>query len=200
MKVDVISMSFGFSVKDTKSCEEIRRAIEEVRIERDWQIIFLASAGNSASFADETFPASHPEVISMRATNSRGKFLTTNPPNKSECSTVFGAIGDDIPEKLKQFRPSQSTSGSSAATAVAAAIAVFMLAYARVLPIIVDDPNAQERMETAKTGDGMVKLFKEISSESGPGQKFLNPSKFWLDRRTPYDRYTAIHSCLNVGA
>ncbi|KAF5602860.1 thermostable alkaline protease precursor [Fusarium subglutinans] len=73
-EADIISMSFGFPHDD----DVISAAIEDVERNRD--ITFLASAGNSAAYQREAFPARHRSVISMRATDCQGTFNASNPP------------------------------------------------------------------------------------------------------------------------
>ncbi|KAJ4152234.1 hypothetical protein NW765_017743 [Fusarium oxysporum] len=193
---NIISLSFGFPDHDKKMHEEITRAIEEVRRKRLERIIFLASAGNSGVYDDETFPATHPFVISVRATDSQGVFMPTNPENESEGPVVIGAIGDDIPEHLRQFCPSESLPGTSAATAIAAGIAAIMLAYVLVLPQVINIDEGKGILETLWTTEGMKKMFMKMSDDRGQRRKFLNPSKFFLKRPTPASRYYAIHDCL----
>ncbi|KAB8213018.1 peptidase S8/S53 domain-containing protein [Aspergillus novoparasiticus] len=195
-KANIIFMSFGFSAPDEEAYEEISGAIDEVQKKRRGRIIFLASAGNSGVYDDETFPAKHPSVISIRATDSLGTFLKTNPENRSECPTVFGAIGDDIPEHLQQFYPDVSLPGSSAATAIAAGIAAIMLAYVLVLPQLVKTEHGEAILKRLWTPEGMRKMFMKMSDDMGQRRRFLNPSKFFLNKRTPESRYFAIYDCL----
>jgi hypothetical protein len=190
-------MSFGFPVSDEEACEKISEAIEEVQKTRSRRIIFLASAGNSGVYDEETFPAAHPSVISIRATDSLGAFMKTNPANRSEDSVVFGAIGDDMPPRLQCFCPPMSLPGTSAATAIAAGIAAIMLAYVLVLPQVVNiDENGRGILRKLWTTEGMKKMFMKMSDDMGQRRRFLNPSKFFLMKPTPESRYYAIYDCL----
>ncbi|KAL6808590.1 peptidase S8/S53 domain-containing protein [Trichoderma camerunense] len=194
--VDVISMSFGFPASDNEAYKQISEAIEEVKMKRDGKIIFLASAGNSGVYEDETFPATHPSVISIRATNSLGTFMNTNPRNKSESSVVFGAVGDDIPPDLQQFRPEVSLPGTSAATAVAAGIAAIMLGYVLILPQLVKIETNEHIMRRLWTTEGMRNMFMKMSDDMGERRRFINPSKFFLNKSNSHSRYCAIYDCL----
>ncbi|KAM0470203.1 hypothetical protein ACHAPX_010089 [Trichoderma viride] len=195
--VDIIFMSFGFPVSDEEACEKISEAIEEVQKTRSRRIIFLASAGNSGVYDEETFPAAHPSVISIRATDSLGAFMKTNPANRSEDSVVFGAIGDDMPPRLQCFCPPMPLPGTSAATAIAAGIAAIMLAYVLVLPQVVNiDENGRGILRKLWTTEGMKKMFMKMSDDMGQRRRFLNPSKFFLMKPTPESRYYAIYDCL----
>jgi hypothetical protein len=189
-------MSFGFPVSDEKAYEEISEAIEEVQKKRNRRIIFLASAGNSGVYDDETFPATHQSVISIRATDSLGTFMKTNPENKSESPVVFGAIGDDIPPHLQHFCPEVSLPGTSAATAIAAGIAAVMLAYVLILPQMVKTEHGEGILKRLWTTEGMKKMFMKMSDDMGQRRRFLNPSKFFLNKPTPESRYFAIYDCL----
>lgn len=189
-------MSFGFPASDNNVCEEISEAIEEVKKKRGGRIIFIASAGNSGVYEDETFPATHPSVISIRATDSLGTFMDTNPRNKSENSVVFGAIGDDIPSYLREFGPDVSLPGTSAATAVAAGIAAIMLGYVLILPQLVKIEHEEGILKKLWTTTGMRNMFMKMSDDMGGRRRFLNPSKFFLDKSTPHSRYCAIYDCL----
>ena len=82
-KADIISMSFGLPRDD----QGIREAIETVQKERKEDIIFLASAGNSST-DDESFPARHPSVISVYATDCHGSFLKSNSASTSNGASV----------------------------------------------------------------------------------------------------------------
>ncbi|KAL6822098.1 hypothetical protein J3E69DRAFT_368252 [Trichoderma sp. SZMC 28015] len=192
---DIITMSFGFSASDKKLCKEISEAIEEVKDKRDGRIIFIASAGNSGVYKDETFLATHPSVISIHATNNLGIFMNSNPLNESESSVVFGAIGDDLPPYLREFCPKVSQPETSAATAVAAGTAAIMLTYVLILPHLLE-MELDEILKQLWTTEGMRKMFTKISDDMGQQQRFLNPVKFFLDRPNPFRRYCAIVECL----
>ncbi|KAH0527552.1 hypothetical protein TsFJ059_002544 [Trichoderma semiorbis] len=192
---DIISMSFGFPASDVEAYKQVSEAIEEVKMKRDGQIIFLASAGNSGVYEDETFPATHPFVISIRATNCLGEFINTNPRNRGGDKEVFGAIGDDIPIHLRDFCTEVSQPGTSAATAVAAGTAAIMLTYVLILPHLLE-MELDEILKQLWTTEGMRKMFTKISADMGQQQRFLNPVKFFLNKPNPFRRYCAIVECL----
>ncbi|KAL3481491.1 peptidase S8/S53 domain-containing protein [Aspergillus californicus] len=189
---DIISMSFGFPGTN----EQIAKAIDEVRTSRAGKIIFLASAGNFGPYQDDTFPASHPAVIAFRATTSLGTFLDTNPINGNATSIAFGTYGDDIPQKLREYRPQVCQPGTSAATAIASGITAMILAYVTVLPMLVTWEDRVGLLLRAWTAEGMQKLFHRMSDDMGNRKRFLNPIKFFLDRPTDLARYCAIYDCL----
>ncbi|KAM5349797.1 hypothetical protein ACJ41O_006302 [Fusarium nematophilum] len=89
-EVDIIAKAFGFPHHD----EKIAQAIEDVQRERN--VVFLASAGNNAAYQTEAFLARHRSVISVRATNCEGTFSASNPPIFDPgTASVFGTFGDD---------------------------------------------------------------------------------------------------------
>jgi hypothetical protein len=196
-KADIISMSFGFS----DAAYDISQAIQEVELRRRNSIIFLASAGNLGPHQNEHFPARHPSVISMRTTNFMGTFSPNNPVHPRNGRSVFGTFGDNIPPRLQQYQPSVCLPGSSVATAVAAGMAAAFLSYAAILAKIymTSIPSGKHiELEFKKlwTKDGMEKMFHRMSEDVGEGCRFLNPVKFFCDEPKPFDRFSAIYSCM----
>lgn len=174
-------MSFGFSKEH--SVDDMDRAITEVLLERKNKVIFLSSAGNFGSHQDETFPARHPSVISMRATNPLGRFLDINPNHDRNGPIVLGTIGDMIPPHLREYQPHVCSPGTSAATVVAAGIAALVLAYATVLPTASGFANSDE-LQDLWTLDGMRRILWKMSDSKDNRQWFLNPVKFFLNNST----------------
>jgi hypothetical protein len=86
-------MSFGLEEDDDKVAE-ISKAIEKVAYERGGEVIFLAAASNDSSIQTNMFPARHPSVIPIHATNSKGTFIF----NPSTSDTILGTFGEGIPD------------------------------------------------------------------------------------------------------
>ncbi|KAI0377865.1 hypothetical protein F5Y04DRAFT_263430 [Hypomontagnella monticulosa] len=191
-QVDIISMSFGFPYRS----KEISDAIDQVLQDRKGEVVIFASSGNFGPYQDEVFPACHPSVISIRATNCLGTFLETNPGNDRDESVVLGAIGDDIPEYLRSYRPTICGPGSSAATAIAAGIAAMMLAYTSTLPKVVKIEDSANILRRLHSYEGMQKMFIKMADDMGRRMRFVNPVKFFLDKPTDLDRYAAIYDCM----
>jgi len=206
VKADIISMSFGFARDDDAICE----AIETVRRQRKHEVIFLASAGNSAT-DDEGFPARHPEVISVYATNGSGIFSERNPLSTRREAAVLATYGEGVPESLSNdfatAYPERSVCepGSSVATAVMAAISATMLAYATVLPSLVrlQGPAASTSdrvMRHLWTGKGMEAVLYRLAQESRsqPYCRAVMPARFWKNRSEDLLRYCAIIDALSA--
>lgn len=175
-KVDVISMSFSFP----KPSRAISDAIERVRKERGKSIIFLASAGNSSSDRAEAYPASHPHVISIYATDAQGTFLKSNPTRSGDGPRVLGTYGDNIPdsiidEMIKFFPNGDFSPGTSVATAIAAGISATMLSYSATLPV-------QIQAEELKTAKGMTNMLRGMSQNTDHRGDFVNPIRFWSEK------------------
>ncbi|KAL8364680.1 hypothetical protein RB595_003792 [Gaeumannomyces hyphopodioides] len=197
-KVDIIAMSFGFSQDD----RPISDAISRVRLERR-AVIFLASAGNSSAYQAETFPARHPEVISIHATDCRGVFLSSNPPIDRDGPAVLGTFGDNVPaailEEIRQHFTNSSVCqpGTSIATAIAAGIVATMLAYAAVLPPQLMVEEQLKVFQRLKTMQGMTRMLEMMAPASAANrQRFINPIWFWGDRSTDLARACALHDCM----
>ncbi|CAH0023172.1 unnamed protein product [Clonostachys rhizophaga] len=92
-KVDIISMSFGIESGDD-SVREIHNAITIVNTERKGQVIFLAAASNDSSYQFDMFPARHPCVISIHATNEKGVFIFN--PSTPDC--ILGTFSEGLKE------------------------------------------------------------------------------------------------------
>ncbi|KAH6856904.1 hypothetical protein B0I37DRAFT_389966 [Chaetomium sp. MPI-CAGE-AT-0009] len=202
-KADIISMSFGFPRDD----EGIREAIEKVQEERKGKIIFLASAGNSST-NDESFPARHPSVISVYATNCHGTFLQSNSASTNNGATVLGTYGDDIPDSIREeFRtiyPKVCQPGSSVATAIMAGISATMLAYASVLPSLVQfqgtaASTSHHVLQWLRTTKGMEALLYKLSQgdPDRPRLRAVKPMWFWKNKPDDTVRYCAIRDALS---
>ncbi|KAI0440550.1 hypothetical protein F4803DRAFT_526839 [Xylaria telfairii] len=202
-KADIISMSFGFPADDPG----IRDAVETVYRNRGEDIIFLASAGNSST-DDESFPARHPDVISVHATNCHGTFLQSNSASTTYGTALLGTYGDDIPDFIRdEFSvtyPKVCQPGSSVATAVMAGISATMLAYASVLPSLVPfqgvaASTGNRVLKRLKTAKGMEAVLHRLTQNDfdHPRFKAVKPMWFWKSRPTDTHRYCAVVDVLS---
>ncbi|KAJ5718316.1 hypothetical protein N7488_003962 [Penicillium malachiteum] len=170
-QADVISMSLGF--QDEQPC--ISNAIREVLFERKDSIIMLAAASNYGFNDGEMFPARHDSVISIRATNANGDFLSSNPPRNEHEDIEFGTLGLDVPSYWVNSDIEVHKSGSSISTAITAGLTGSLLGYIRSKP---DDETSQMVKERALTRRGMQAIFRILSQRIfKPGCLYLTPWK-----------------------
>lgn len=181
--------SFGTSRKDEGGIGE---AIEAVERNRNGDIIFLASAGNSDA-EEESFPACHASVVAVYATDEYGAPLPSNPVSPGDKTCVLGTYGgppDSLCEEFAHQYPQICRAGSSIATAAMAGISAVMLAYAAVLPSLVElrCNQALKRLWTCK---GMEKLLYRLAPESKahPWLRTVKPPVFWKTKSDDLARY-----------
>jgi len=192
-KVDVISMPFGFP----KTSIVISDAIDKVRKEKANLVIFLASAGNSSTDCGEAFPARHPSVISIYATDYQGTYLKTNPTKSRGAPRLIGTYGDNIPttiieEVQKSFPEGDFSPGTSIATAITAGIVSVMLSYTAALPGLLQVNSLNEIFDTLKTGEGMARMLRVMAVDRDHQGDFINPVGFWSDRSKDKEMFVAI--------
>ncbi|RFU31060.1 hypothetical protein B7463_g5278, partial [Scytalidium lignicola] len=192
-KVDVISMSFGFP----KTSMVISDAIDKVKKERANSVIFLASAGNSSTDRGEAFPARHPSVISIYATDYQGTYLKTNPTKSEGVPRPIGTYGDNIPttiieELQKSFPEGDFSPGTSIATAITAGIVTIMLSYIAALPGLLQVKGFEEIFGKLKTGEGMAHMLRAMAVDRDHQGDFINPVGFWSDRSEDKKMFVAI--------
>lgn len=150
---------------------------------RNNRILFFAAASNSGGNGREMFPASHDAVISIRATNSHGAFLDTNPPADHYGPAVYGTLGKDVPSAwLSNVDGELSRSGSSVATAVAAGVAAMMLAFANAGFSSAEFRLPLEVSALLWTRRGMLAMFAKMSQDMGSRCFFISPVRFFAER------------------
>ncbi|KAJ5532850.1 hypothetical protein N7494_009402 [Penicillium frequentans] len=196
-KADIISMSFNFP----RSSTPISDVIDKVVKKREKKIIFLASAGNSSSDRGEGFPARHPYVIPIYATDYQGTFLRSNPTRSGDGPRVLGTYGDNLPdfilEEMKIHFPGGDFSpGTSVATAIAAGIVAMMLSYSAALPVLVQAKLFEETLENLKTPKGMTSLLRVMSQNTDYRGDSVNPVRFWSDKSKDKEVFLAICKAL----
>ncbi|KAL7922429.1 hypothetical protein ACQKWADRAFT_320713 [Trichoderma austrokoningii] len=196
-EADIISMSFGFLDDDGG----IREAIETVHKERRGRVIFLASAGNSST-DDESFPARHPSVISVYATDCHGTFLRSNSASTTNGAAILGTYGDDIPayirEEFSAIYPDVCQSGSSIATAIMAGISATLLIYAGILPSLTVKA-ASASLQRIWTTKGMEKVLDRLVQKDPEHArlKAVKPAWFWKDKPSDFFRFIAMADALS---
>ncbi|KAK1056933.1 hypothetical protein LTR74_014531 [Friedmanniomyces endolithicus] len=116
-KVDIISMSFGY--------QNAIPAIGEVIDDNAGKVIMFGAASNCGGNAPISWPARHPNVICVFATDADGNFYRKDPtPQKGTNLAVLGtSVGGCWPPALNDGGNLQHKSGTSCATPIAAGIA-----------------------------------------------------------------------------
>ena len=196
-------MSFGLPSDDQGICE----AIETVQRNRQKNIVFLVSAGNSSE-DDENFPARHPSVISVYATDCNGEFLKSNSASTINRATILGTYGDDIPDSIREefntTYPIVCKPGSSVATAIMAGISATMLAYVTILPSLVSPEgvlaaSSEHVLGRLRTTEGMAAVLERLAQDDryNARLKAVKLAQFWKNRPGDVQRYCAIFDALS---
>lgn len=190
-------MSFSFPGSSTSISDVIDRVVKK----RENKVIFLASAGNSSSDRGEGFPARHPYVIPIYATDYQGTFLRSNPTRSGDGPRVLGTYGDNLPEfileEMKTLFPGGDFGpGTSVATAIAAGIVAMMLSYSAALPVLVQAKLFEETLENLKTPKGMKSLLRVMSQNTDYRRDSVNPVRFWSDKSKDKEVFLAICKAL----
>ncbi|KAK0290620.1 hypothetical protein LTR35_000051 [Friedmanniomyces endolithicus] len=148
-KVDIISMSFGY--------QNAIPAIEEVIDDNARKVIMFAAASNCGGNAPISWPARHPNVICVFATDAYGNFYRQNPtPQEGTNLAVLGtSVGGCWPPALNESGNLQHKSGTSCATPIAAGIAGVVMnlmrarksAYLESLPTVSKLWNEKKKLK-----------------------------------------------------
>ncbi|KAK1066325.1 hypothetical protein LTR74_007212 [Friedmanniomyces endolithicus] len=148
-KVDIISMSFGY--------QNAIPAIEEVIDDNAGKVIMFAAASNCGGNAPISWPARHPNVICVFATDAYGNFYRQNPtPQEGTNLAVLGtSVGGCWPPAMNDSGNLQHKSGTSCATPIAAGIAGVVMnlmrarksAYLESLPTVSKLWNEKKKLK-----------------------------------------------------
>jgi hypothetical protein len=131
-KVDIISMSFGFTNESEAGCRELRDAILEAH--SAGVLMFAAASNSGAHSLIPAFPARLSNVFCIFAGDGMGNSGPTNPTprrNRYNFMTLGEAVESAWPRSLSQYPWMQRKSGTSFATPIAAGIAAFLILYAQ---------------------------------------------------------------------
>ncbi|KAK4059079.1 hypothetical protein Trihar35433_11175 [Trichoderma harzianum] len=161
-KANIITMSFGYT--EEQQC--ISDAILDALNDSHGSILFFAAASNSGSNQVEMFPARHDSVISIRATNADGQYQGFNPPRNDNDTVTFGTLGLKVPGAwLSDYSGKKCQTGTSVATAIAAATAALLIGYINRIEVgASSDPILQNVKRKIYTHRGMLALFKALSA------------------------------------
>ncbi|KAL7965773.1 peptidase S8/S53 domain-containing protein [Trichoderma sp. SZMC 28014] len=163
-EADIITMSFGYT--EEKQC--ISYAILDALNDHHGSKLFFAAASNSGSNQVEMFPARHDSVISIRATNADGQYESFNPPRSDNDTVTFGTLGLKVPGAwLSDHIGKKCQTGTSVATAIAAATAALLIGYINRIEVGASSEfilqNVKRKIRTYR---GMLALFKALSTET----------------------------------
>lgn len=130
-KVDIISMSFGFTDETEVGCDALSDAIATAHSHR---ILMFAAASNMGSHSRPAFPARHSDVFCIFAADGMGNNAPAN-PTAEHYAPNFSVLGQAVesawPRKLTTDPWTRRKSGTSFAVPVAAGIAAMVLLYAQ---------------------------------------------------------------------
>lgn len=183
-------MSFGFAEEQQCISGAIRRALYE----RNDAILFFAAASNFGANDREMFPARHDSVISIRGTNSNGQFEDFNPPRTQNEETALGTLGLDVPSAgLSDHDDEVYKSGTSIATAIAAAIAGVLLEYVNGIS---RGGAIQEVNKKLRRRRGMQAMFKALALQRGD-ERYLYFAPWKLMGRSDEERCATFVAALH---
>ncbi|KAF2804923.1 subtilisin-like protein [Mytilinidion resinicola] len=172
-EADIISLSLGWEQeKLVEGRYVISNVIFDALGKRNQKVLLFAAASNYGGGRYELFPAKHPNVFSIRATNALGKHEDFNPPLPDDGSEVVGTLGVGVPTKERTHEETGRT-GTSVATAVAAGFAAIVVAYINI--------HGEGRLwEGLRTHTGFTRLLREgISTEPEARKRFVTLEKLY---------------------
>lgn len=176
-------MSFGFA-EEPRSADNnlvISNAIAEVLAHKNQHILFFAAAANDGGNQVEMFPARHPSVFAVRATDHHGNFLGLNPPPSVYGQHLFGTLGQDVSAAILSCQQSDSgemcRTGTSVSTPMVAAIAANILGYAKLRQgsELQSDAN---KMDSLRTKQGMRLMFVWLAQKMSDKHYYLSADYF----------------------
>ncbi|KAL2192637.1 peptidase S8/S53 domain-containing protein, partial [Corynascus similis CBS 632.67] len=165
--VDIISMSFGFPRGSRKVSDEIEKALHRRKI-------LFAAASNDGGNRVRAYPAKQESVICVHSSDGYGNASSFN-PTAQDGTDNFCFVGESIQAAWPSSKPDQSggikrMSGTSCATAVAVAVAAFMIGF-------VDDnmPEHTNWVVPLKSPDGIRAIFRAMSERRTGQYDMVNP-------------------------
>lgn len=164
---DIISLSLALDLLDPELDYAIKKATEHGKI-------IVAAAGNDGLNMLRAYPASNRNVLCIHASDGKGKEGGIS-PNAWDNDDNFMTLGVDI--SLNWRGKPIVKSGTSFATAVAAAIAADALA-------IISPAVSEDHRKRLHSSEGMRLIFALLSKPSGTGYRYVAPWNLWGEDRS----------------
>jgi hypothetical protein len=182
-KVDIISLSLGFTQDDDEDSDQLR---EEIR-KASGNILIFASAANNTNNESKPvrFPARMKEVMCIFSSNSFGRPSDFNPGSKYDRPNLIfpgekvkgawpSSLADDDSFELRGATYKHQ-SGTSCSTPIAAAVAAGILEFAWQARV-----PAVRRVKLLKHYSGMTQIFlKRMVDDYKVGDNSYNYVKPW---------------------
>ena len=171
-------MSFG--LRRPSKPEDLERwegIVSNIAYELDQagSTVILAAGSNEGQNKPRAFPASHPKVICVHASDGNGIPCGLNPSRDTGDPDHFMTLGASL--RLLSLDGSSFTynSGTSLATAVAAGIVANLLEISHGT-----NPLSRSAKRMLRTSEGMKKMFRIMSPEiSASHYTFVAPWLHW---------------------
>ncbi|KGO52129.1 Cadherin [Penicillium expansum] len=164
-KVDIITMSFGFSTREIDGYSELENAIDRAHFKN---VLLLAAASNSGANNDRAYPAGEEKVICVHSTDSNGNRSHFSPTARADAINI-GTIGEAVTSAWPMHLSSSLTlpvkqkSGTSFSTAIAAGIIGFLLQYVRLYM-----PGHAEKMKRKAKMEAVLRKIAQKTASSRP--------------------------------
>ena len=167
-QADIVSLSLGWEHEQTTEKRWVANAISRALDFRDQKLLFFASASNYGGGTRELFPARHPGVFSIRATDHSGTHQSFNPSLPEDSSTtVYGTLGVGVSTLRRNgLQTPVVRTGTSPATAIASGIAALIIAY-------INTSNQGASWDDIKTQSGYERLLQKLSTEPEARKQFI---------------------------
>lgn len=189
MKVDIITMSFGFYYPTPELQKCIAQASKET--------LLFASASNNGTNRGQsiTYPALFPDVFCIHSTDAYGKPSSFTPYAQDNMDN-FATLGENVRSAWPVHKGQgleQRMSGTSTATPIAAGIAALVLEA-----MLADDKFQEEEYAALKSYEGMRQVLLDMAH---PADKYLylNPVDYFTghlgkgsQKLRPVDRIRAV--------
>ncbi|CZR51216.1 uncharacterized protein PAC_01091 [Phialocephala subalpina] len=175
-KVDIITMSFGFTAFN-EDLKDIHSAIGKA-FKAD--ILMFCAASNGGGNVNIAYPANQDQVICVNSANGEGNPSGYN-PDEPKPGRNLSALGEGVksswPTRFKLGQQRQS--GTSVATPIAAALAAVVLDYVR------HEMPESDRFHVSKLRmrKGMLEVLELMSKRRG-GYQYLNPMQLFDGSRS----------------